>query len=661
MGLLSEGEPLPWNETKKWADHVRQHGVLQFIELYKKLETRKGDVLKWGDEVEYNLVRFDGGNDETSRKAQLLLRAEEMLKVLQVPENEGKPNLPSLWRPEYAAYMVEGTPATPFKDISDFNVIQSNMQVRREEIQNALKLHAGNVFSMSTFPRIGCEGFTYPEALPEPKTSFTRSLFWPNAATFHGHPRFKTLTSNIRERRGEKVCINVPVYMDKYTKDPFEEEKSLLQGELQEEQSRNVAKPGHVYMDAMGFGMGLSCLQITFQACCLEEAETLYDQLAPLCPIMLALTAATPFARGYLTDVDCRWDHIAASVDDRTKEERGEAPLSEHGVTDTDTTKRRRIPKSRYDSISSYLSECNTACPEARYNDISLVHDEAIYNILREAGIQEHMAKHVAHLFIRDTVSLFGEKINQNDKTETDHFENIQSTNWQTMRFKPPPPNSEIGWRIEFRPCELQFTDFENAAVCCFVVLLTRVILSYKYNILVPISKVDENMKRAQKRDAILNQRFYFRRNITDRCNDECQNTANNAWSATPIIDEMTLDEIFNGKHAVGSGGAETLENEDNGTFPGLIPLVQEYLRNIDIDTDTMCTLSRYFKLIRLKASGGIKTNARFMRDFVRGHPDYQHDSKITDSIQYDLLQEVKNVNEDLSMAEKRVQDLLKF
>lgn len=85
------------------------------------------------------------------------------------------------------------------------------------------------------------------------------------------------------------------------------------------------------------------------------------------------------------------------------------------------------------------------------------------------------------------------------------------------MRFKPPPPNSEIGWRIEFRPCELQFTDFENAAICCFVVLLTRVILSYKYNILIPISKVDENMKRAQSRDAILNQKFYFRRNITDR------------------------------------------------------------------------------------------------------------------------------------------------
>ena len=33
--------------------------------------------------------------------------------------------------------------------------------------------------------------------------------------------------------------------------------------------------------------------------------------------------------------------------------------------------------------------------------------------------------------------------------------QNIQSTNWQTMRFKPPPPNSSIGWRVEFRPTEV--------------------------------------------------------------------------------------------------------------------------------------------------------------------------------------------------------------
>jgi glutamate--cysteine ligase catalytic subunit len=58
------------------------------------------------------------------------------------------------------------------------------------------------------------------------------------------------------------------------------------------------------------------------------------------------------------------------------------------------------------------------------------------------------------------------------------------------MRFKPPPPNSPIGWRVEFRPCEVQITDFENAAIVCFVVLLTRVILSYQLNFIIPISKV---------------------------------------------------------------------------------------------------------------------------------------------------------------------------
>ena len=62
MGLLTTGEPLTWEETKKWQEHVRLHGVQQFINLYKKLENRCGDVLKWGDEVEYNLVKIDDGD-----------------------------------------------------------------------------------------------------------------------------------------------------------------------------------------------------------------------------------------------------------------------------------------------------------------------------------------------------------------------------------------------------------------------------------------------------------------------------------------------------------------------------------------------------------------------------------------------------------------------
>ena len=49
----------------------------------------------------------------------------------------------------------------------------------------------------------------------------------------------------------------------------------------------------------------------------------------------------------------------------------------------------------------------------------------------------------------------------------------------------------------------------------------------------------------------------------------------------------------------MGTGGSEKLEDEGNETFPGLIPLCQEYLRNIEVDADTMCSLSRYFKVMK--------------------------------------------------------------
>lgn len=69
-------------------------------------------------------------------------------------------------------------------------------------------------------------------------------------------------------------------------------------------------------------------------------------------------------------------------------------------------------------------------------------------------------------------------------------YQNLQSTNWQTLRFKPPPPGSPIGWRVEFRSMEVQVTDFENAAFAVFVVLLSRAIMAFNLNFYLPISKV---------------------------------------------------------------------------------------------------------------------------------------------------------------------------
>lgn len=591
MGLLTEGTPLSWPETKKYADHVREHGIQQFINQYHQLRERQGDCLKWGDEIEYMIIKLDHKN----RKARLSLRGSELLEVLREAEETNPKEVRSLWRPEYGEYMVEGTPGQPYGSlVQHFNIVEHNMSFRRSEVQSLLQPDEV-VLSLTSFPRLGCDDFTYPPAQPDPVSGCSRSLFFPDAAITQGHPRFKTLTQNIRERRGENVAISVPIYMDLKTPRPFVEDLSQYGDDGS---SAAAAKEDHVYMDAMGFGMGCSCLQMTFQACNISEARVLYDHLTPLCPVMLALTAATPVYRGYLTDVDCRWDVISASVDCRTREERGLEPLRNDRFV---------IPKSRYDSVDCYLSECG-----ARYNDIPLVYNKDIQQKLLDSKVDEYLAQHISHLFIRDSISLFSERIHQDDAREMDHFENIQSTNWQTMRFKLPSVNSNIGWRVEFRPCEVQLTDFENAAFGVFIVLLTRALLTFKLNMLIPISKVDENMKNCQKRNAVLDQKLWFRRDIFSRECDKGDDAS-----------QMTVGEIINGK------GEE---------FVGLIPLVRQYLGALDLDADTACTIGQYLNFISARAAGTAMTTATWMRNFIMSHPEYKQDSVVTDGIAYDLI-----------------------
>lgn len=51
MGLLSLGTPLDWDQAKNFADHVRTHGIDQFVNTWRRLKDRHGDELLWGDEV----------------------------------------------------------------------------------------------------------------------------------------------------------------------------------------------------------------------------------------------------------------------------------------------------------------------------------------------------------------------------------------------------------------------------------------------------------------------------------------------------------------------------------------------------------------------------------------------------------------------------------
>ncbi|KAJ6586880.1 glutamate-cysteine ligase catalytic subunit [Mycena vulgaris] len=663
MGLLFLGTPLTWEDVRKHADHVRFHGITQFLHTWDRLKDRHGDELLWGDEVEYMVVALD----KEGKDARLSLRQTEILEKLSsivgsissdCPDSVSVPT----FHPEYGRYMLESTPGSPYTgSIPDLLSVEANMRYRRTLARRHLKPHEIPL-TLTSYPRLGVPGpFTEPYFDPVNAVS-SHSLFLPEEIT-NPHVRFPTLTANIRQRRASKVAINLPLFFDAQTPRPFVDptipwDRSIYPEDP--EAQAGAALVDHIYMDAMGFGMGCCCLQLTFQACHVADARRMYDGLVPIGPILLALTAASPIWRGYLADVDCRWNVIAGSVDDRTEEERGLKPLE---------NSRFQIPKSRYDSVDLYISTDWINRPE--YNDNPLPYDESIYTRLREHGIDDLLSKHISHLFIRDPLVVFSETLDQDDETSSDHFENIQSTNWQTLRFKPPPPNSSIGWRVEFRSMEVQMTDYENAAFAVFVVLLSRAILSFNTNFYIPISKVDENMARAQQRDAAQSGKFYFRKDVGSRrqstassaassnCNSGCnspggtavkEKTMRNCFPDPPLPDhgtnvlpveeeyeEMTMNEIMNGK----------------GTdFPGLLGLITVYLETLDISPDELTKIHNYLDLIRRRSNGSLLTPATWMRNFVRSHPAYKHDSVVSAEINYDLIVAIDEIERGVRKAD---------
>lgn len=231
------------------------------------------------------------------------------------------------------------------------------------------------------------------------------------------------------------------------------------------------------------------------------------------------------------------------------------------------------------------------------------MYDEKDYENLRNAEVDHLMAQHIAQLFLRDVLAVFEEEVDQVNEEGTDHVELVLKENWPTIKLKPPL-SSTLGWRVEFRPCELQITDFENAAIACFMALLARITVIYNLNFLIPISKLDENMQTAQKRNACTAERFWFRKEIFGKPRNNQRGPIDNEFVL------LTIDQIMSG----------------NGSwFLGLIPLMKRYLTSMDIDFETRNTIKSYLGLIQQRASGGLMTTASWIRKEITSHPEYKY------------------------------------
>jgi glutamate--cysteine ligase catalytic subunit len=189
--------------------------------------------------------------------------------------------------------MIEAVPRDPYGGyISDLLLVEKNMQLRRKRLHAALN---PNEIAPTTanFPMMGVEGYAHTEA----RGGAVANSKYLADDVINPHPRFGTLTQNIRQRRQSNVNIQIPAATSNIEKlhpgviegaevnrlfdccddgdislrdvIKIENEKYQSMQSLNGVDESAVTDSGSgsdtIHMDAMAFGMGCCCLQVTMQ------------------------------------------------------------------------------------------------------------------------------------------------------------------------------------------------------------------------------------------------------------------------------------------------------------------------------------------------------------------------------------------------------------
>ena len=557
MGLLSVfGKPLPYAAAKQYFQYIRDHALVQFINLHNqhKDRTLQESQLKFGYESEYHVV-----NNKTYKIIANAILLKDSINNL--------PNIQFQVLPEYGGWMWEFIPKNAFSlNVEGILSSADHLAHSYNFASKYLNLENKAISSVASYPLLGVGKYYEEGNLEHSLNPFSQSIYTSDSC-ITPHPRFPALTENIKLRRGKKVEILIPAFRDENT------------------------KISHIDMDSMQFGMGCCSLQATYDATDLKESLKLTDNLHVLSPLVASLSASAPIYRGMLSDIDLRWNVISQSVDDRFGDE-------------LNPSSPKYLRKTRFSSMNHFLSTGNP-----KLNDRSYIIDPKIMETLVKNKIDNQLSYHISSLLLRDPLVIFDQAINLDDAKRTAHFENFQSTNWNSVRFKPPPfMDSNIGWRVEFRTPDLQLSSVENNAILIFVSLLVKVIKAYNVEFLMPISKCDENMERAHKRNSVVGQKFYYRNNVHMGTSGE--------------IGEMSLKDILIGKNACG----------------GLFGLIFKYVISTGVSNSQMDSIVRHFAILLGKADGRLPTGAAVIREFVANHSEYKKDSVVSEHIAVDLL-----------------------
>lgn len=587
---------MSWDESVKHHEALKANGIEQFLTIFNAHAARHDAEMLWGDEQEYALVEVGPAPDDV----RLLLRANAALQDLR-SRSEGyeasDPTLCALWSPEMGNHMVEGVTRPPYlSSLDDLALVEESLAFRRKELlEVAASLGTernwkGLVWTFANFPLLGTADGQAPAEPPSPKRSDglgSRSRFVPDEV-ITPHPRFQAFVANIRHRKGAKTCALLPLAADASgaASAKAAEVPSKTPWDLEDTDDPVEDK---IYLDAAAFGAGSCCTQVTCLCPNLSDARYLYDQLLVLAPLFLPLTASAPFWRGMVAATDTRMEAFRETWDDRTPSEVDQGrPRCSRAAT----------------SPQVFLADTGPLLGhEAIYNDVeATVHEPSLDRLLRSGldGLDRPLATHVAQLFARDPLNVFRERLEVDNALVGDHWEQLQSSNWGTVRFKPPPaqsanPEGKIGWRVELRTPEAQATDFENAAVIVVARVLAQQILEERWDVYQPISVVEENLRRSEGVAAVTRSRFRFRRDFLG--------------GDTKDLGDFSLEEILFG--------------DGHGVFARCLSFMQRKHDEGACSASTLQRFTKYVELFRRRCAGELPTPAAWLRQRLAAHKDY--------------------------------------
>lgn len=355
---------------------------------------------------------------------------------------------------------------------------------------------------------------------------------------------------------------------------------------------------------------GGCALQATSSAHNLQEACQLHDQLIPLGPLMLALSAATPIYNGRLVTTDTRWKAMCWAGDDRKPSERPHLPP-------------------RMGCTPMYLEETLAA---RQMNDRALKSAEGVKTDLQKHGVPPALATYFAHILGREPIIDTAGVPAPDDASDSAQYSRIDSLNihmstwWPHVRLKLPvlsTANDSLPWRVEFRPMEAQPSDMENAALVAALRVLQQTIQHFNMDLKIPISEVEQNMDRANDRNAATDQIFRF--------------AVRSMGEPAPTFDGWaSLDVVFNG---IGNG--------DGQTWRGLLPLARDYLAHCNLSSlhsEEQEKIWGALDLLSARASGRLDTPAKWMRRFVAERSwDSLRGEEVSSRLYYDMILALSN------------------